>query len=58
MSETQMNPSTDDFAALLNETLGEDQPLEGTVVPRQKSLALKMILRSLTLASRPKAVSH
>lgn len=34
MSETeiQMNPTTDDFAALLQETLGEDTQLEGSVV--------------------------
>jgi len=40
MSETQMNPSTDDFAALLNETLDESQPLEGSVV-RGKVLSIE-----------------
>ena len=27
-----MNPSTDDFAALLEESFGTDAPIEGTVV--------------------------
>ncbi len=32
MTETQFNPTTEDFAALLNETMDEKQSLEGTVV--------------------------
>jgi len=32
MSETQFNPSTEDFAALLNETMDETKALEGSVV--------------------------
>ena len=32
MSDTQMNPSSEDFAALLDEHFGTSEPVEGTVV--------------------------
>ena len=32
MSETQMNPTSDDFAALLDESMGTSGSIEGTVM--------------------------